>query len=528
MNFITNHTLALTPLSPIHIGSGEDIDPTSYVIENGILHQFDTSLADLSKPQIVDLNKIIDTDPIDIKKLQSFFFRNQSTFLPYTHTLLPVVKGVVDQYQGQINPRPTQRKLPGQNNQLAIEQHIVSGGLKKQAYIPGSSLKGMLVTAWVDAINHGRAVPCGTESKVVQDRLGGNFDKSPMRFFKPSDLMPTGDLIRRVWIATNHYKVQRQGQPKGVQTRKDCIEYGQYRALTGSLSLQQPTAARHAAEKLPATSLPSLVDLCHYVNRYHLPRFEQEIQLMLARGVVDKSWVDNVRRLLHGELQPLLQSGRACLVRLGRYCGAESKTLSNVAQIKIMQGHGRQPLFLPQTKTFWLACEQTSGTGGVPFGWALLEWDPIEPLPQLKKWCEQQSPVQLASRQQQLAEQRALAMEAKAEKQREQQQIEQARLAAAIAAQQHQAKLMSLSPQQQQLEHIKEEWARTPKQANTGNPLFNKVYQLLVEAVANPDVWTQPERADLAATFSIKNLEAKFTSLGKKKTDLKQLLSQLH
>lgn len=147
MNFITNHILALTPLSPIHIGSGEDIDPTSYVIENGILHQFDTSLADLSKPQIVDLNKIIDTDPIDIKKLQGFFFRYQSTFLPYTHTLLPVVKGVVDQYQGQINPRPTQRKLPGQNNQLAIEQHIVSGGLKKQAYIPSSSLKGMLVTA---------------------------------------------------------------------------------------------------------------------------------------------------------------------------------------------------------------------------------------------------------------------------------------------------------------------------------------------------------------------------------------------
>ena len=527
MNFITNHTLVLTPLSPIHIGSGQDIDPTSYIIENNILHQFDTSLAALSKPQVDELYKIIDQNQIDIKKLQGFFFRNRATFLPYTHTLLPVVNGVVDQYRAGINPYPNQRNPPVQNNQLAIEQHIVSGGLKQSAYIPASSLKGMLVTAWVDAINNGRVVPRGQEDKVVQHRLGGNFDKSPMRFFKPSDLMPTGELLRRVWIATNHYKVQRQGQPRGVQTRKDCIEYGQYRALTGTLSLHQPTAARHAAAQLPTTSLPSLEAFCRDVNRYHLPRFEQETQLMQARGVVNKSWLDNVRCLLQGELKALLDSGRACLVRLGRYGGAESKTLSKVAQIKIMQGKGRQSLYQPQTKTFWLACEQASGTVGIPFGWALLEWDPQGDLPQLKKWCEQQPHVQLTDLQQQLAQQRALAMAAHAEKQREQQQAEQARLAAATAAQQRQAKLMSLSPQQQQLEHIKEEWARTPKQANTGNPLFNKVYQLLVEAVANPDVWTQPERADLAATFSIKNLEAKFTSLGKKEKDLKQLLRQL-
>lgn len=86
MNFITNHTLALTPLSPIHIGSGEDIDPTSYVIENGILHQFDTSLADLSKPQIDDLNKIIDTDPIDIKKATKLFLSQSiHVFALYPH-----------------------------------------------------------------------------------------------------------------------------------------------------------------------------------------------------------------------------------------------------------------------------------------------------------------------------------------------------------------------------------------------------------------------------------------------------------
>jgi len=37
--------LVLTPLTPIHIGCGEDFEPTNYVIDGGILHHFEpTSL----------------------------------------------------------------------------------------------------------------------------------------------------------------------------------------------------------------------------------------------------------------------------------------------------------------------------------------------------------------------------------------------------------------------------------------------------------------------------------------------------
>ena len=39
--------LRLTPLSPIHIGAGEDFDPTGYVIDDGVLYHFDPAAVPL-------------------------------------------------------------------------------------------------------------------------------------------------------------------------------------------------------------------------------------------------------------------------------------------------------------------------------------------------------------------------------------------------------------------------------------------------------------------------------------------------
>ncbi|MDR1647237.1 MAG: hypothetical protein LBR88_04265, partial [Zoogloeaceae bacterium] len=47
MKFLSRHMVALTPLSPIHIGCGEDFEPTNYVIdaEQKLLYGFDPSQA---------------------------------------------------------------------------------------------------------------------------------------------------------------------------------------------------------------------------------------------------------------------------------------------------------------------------------------------------------------------------------------------------------------------------------------------------------------------------------------------------
>ena len=39
--FMQTHKVYLTPLSPIHIGCGEDFEPTNYVIDGSTLFNFD-------------------------------------------------------------------------------------------------------------------------------------------------------------------------------------------------------------------------------------------------------------------------------------------------------------------------------------------------------------------------------------------------------------------------------------------------------------------------------------------------------
>lgn len=38
LKFLSTHRIALTPLSPIHIGCGETFEPTNYVIDRERVH----------------------------------------------------------------------------------------------------------------------------------------------------------------------------------------------------------------------------------------------------------------------------------------------------------------------------------------------------------------------------------------------------------------------------------------------------------------------------------------------------------
>ena len=41
MSQLQHWQLAITPLSPVHLGTGQDYEPTGYVIDDGALFEFD-------------------------------------------------------------------------------------------------------------------------------------------------------------------------------------------------------------------------------------------------------------------------------------------------------------------------------------------------------------------------------------------------------------------------------------------------------------------------------------------------------
>lgn len=511
--FLTTHRLYLTPLSPIHIGCGEDFEPTNYVIEDGVLYGFDPSSAALSDAERSKLAGI--ANRASLLGLQKFFRDHIRLFKPHAQVLIPVSKGVASQYENGIG-RVANVETSGNQvfNRFTIERASYTGS-HAWPYLPGSSFKGCLRTAWVDKLNDRRPPdrdekrkPAALEHRLLQ----GDFATSPLRLLKVADFMPCCEPQREVLYAINRKKDRilkdgREIQPKGIAARKESVLHGQYRAFIAEVTL--PSLAPHSNQKTtPALALPSLEKLARHANTYHLARWQEELKVLQSRGFVDTNWSNAVQKLLAGELGKKLEGGRAMLVRLGRYGGAESKTLTDVADIKIMQGKGQPPKYMSQTKTVWLAAENEDAQKNMlPFGWAIVEIDPEGDLPQLRQWCEEQ-----AKGRPNMAQLRASFEAEKAEVARKVKEAADAAAAHAAQAAAEQAAaeeraraLQDMSEHQRAIETLRDEWQKmaaqpnfTKHRTNPGSGPFSKARQLANAALEAANGWSAEEKAALA------------------------------
>lgn len=542
-DFLHTTRITLTPLSPIHIGSGEDFEPTNYVIEDGVLYGFEPSQASLPdnlRKQLMDLG-----NRARLMDIQKFFRDNSKLFTPHAKSLIPVTTGIAREYKNKIGT-VVQREADGNTvfNKLTIERSF-HNPISDQALIPGSSFKGAIRTAILDKINGGKRVLDRDENKysnVLEKRLlQGDFATSPLRLLKIADLMPQGDLLREIKYAVNRKKravMDRQGReadPKGVTARKECILPGQYRALAADAVIHD--VGQHGDAKttpVPALRLQEWRELAKTCNRYYLPRLYGELDILDERRFCHPEWQKGMDQLLTA-LSSRLNEGDAFLIRLGRYGGAESKTLSGdgVAQIKIMQGQGKTPLYENRTKTVWLAANNDADRSDMqPFGWALVEINPQADLPQLKAWCEQQAKMHpdMASIRANHAAVLAAAQQAKQLLQQEKQFALEAEQARQQAEAEKQAALAAMSQADQQRIQICEAVSKAIKQKQPGSPIAKECFSVIEAALSNDasneTQWSNAERLALAKQLD-PLVKAKGMLVGKDEKTFKALFRQL-
>lgn len=532
--FLTTHRLYLTPLSPIHIGCGEDFEPTNYVIDDGLLYGFDPSRAALNEMQRKELVKASHADT-EIP-LQQFFRTHAATFKPHSQVVIPVCKGVQQQYNDRIG-KTANVETRGKRvaNRLHIERHVYTGALQ-QPFIPGTSFKGALRTAWVDDLNaeqRPRENTSKSTTALEARLLGGDFQTSPLRLLKVADLMPQREPEREVLFAVNRKKREVIGkdgqamQPKGIAARKDCVLHGQYRLFAADVTL--PMLLNHVgatdhkgkpvtpqAEQLTQKGGVDLRRLARQSNEYHRQRLDNELNTLDGRGLVHPTWKRSVELLLSSrtDLGQKIAAGDAFLVRIGRYGSADSKTLTGegVASIKIMGAKGSPPSFESTTKTVWLAAQtETDQKHLIPFGWAVVEIDPKGDSASLRDWCVQQNQGRpsMAELRTQLAAEREKAEQAKVEQAAQ----ASARALAAEAERQAEAEraaaLAQMTPQLQAVEKLRQactDWAdKLPPHGNFKKQEANRnkagLYQdadkLVKTALASSD-WNTAERTALA------------------------------
>ncbi|HXH02920.1 MAG TPA: RAMP superfamily CRISPR-associated protein [Candidatus Competibacteraceae bacterium] len=531
MKTFDSYDLLITPLSPVHIGTGESYEPTNYVIEDDTLHEFDTGevVELLSKADKDALLQAVDRRPNQdmIKAVQRFFYERRPALITHSRNSIPVLAGVAGLYHDRVG-QTAQREESGRQiiNRLEIDRTAFNP-ITRLPVLFGSSLKGAIRTALLDAANGGQSAP---EKKGLHEFQGRLFryreqrlllERDPMRLVQIGDAMWQGEPglpAAEVHLAVNRKKAPvvdergrlraSQAEQRGLYQILECVPALHYRAFAARLNIQRVDGMGNAGE-LPDSGLRfDIRRIARACNDFYRPILMTENQLLADRGFLRESWRRTIEALLTGEVGETLERGEAFLLRVGRHSGAESVTVNGVRNIKIMKARGQPPEYASSAKTVWLAAgERDQRKDMLPFGWLLVEILPADSQQPhesdtLKTACEMHlaSARAWAARQAEKASARAQAQAA--QEARRQQEEEQARLRAEQAARaaqaeaERQARLAAMSEEERAIEELRT-WLEADKAAGRNEPqgrLTNRLAELMRQAGA----WEPAVRSQLA------------------------------
>lgn len=471
--FLSTHRLLLTPLSPIHIGCGVDYEPTNSVIDTdrNFLYSFNLGLVGLLPQERRGLMTAVQNGVIE--EINRFYARNIDIFRPWSSNIVPVSGKAVQKYRSMLSPKPQVKGGQKKTAQFAFQRLVFTRSEAGELpMIPGSSLKGMISTALRNRINQQSFI----KSKGVGRLLGGDFDKSLMRFLKVGDMqLRTPQAATRLYYAARLPK-EDVASPK-FESGFEAVVPGFYRRFEGEVVL---------------TSVPngltinnvykSVTEILKDLHAYSKRVLDSESSFYHK---VAPAWWESIKDLL-AELEPHFEAGRLALVRLGKNTG---KTLH-------MPDDAPDALpgrFKTRASTAYITSDADEKFDAQPFGWAILEADPAGDVQALKEWCARHAceelPAALSKEWQYVAdlraERKALLDKTAAEEAdliRRRQEVEKEEEAAERVK-------SAMSPEHRATVEIREALEKFPGIVQPGTPLFNRVKLLLEEALS----WTNAE-----------------------------------
>lgn len=404
--FLEHHTAWITSLSPIHIGTGEDYEPTNSVFLDGVLVHFDPLALDLSPEDRETLISILDQmerydAPATLVKIRGFFRRIFLKSRANRRAEITVPCGVA-QFVRDAELRASSAVRKGKQggrrdssrdviNRIAVPRAI-RHSISSELYLPGSSLKGALRTAWLEWQLLQRRPRLGSGRsfrQVEEDLLEGTFGTDPFRLIKIGD--STGGADGGVVLVFDVARGSARRNDPAIMQMVETALPGRMRAWKAGISVLAPEDGRRQ-KGLPGQRI-GIKDLVAATNAFSIPRWQREMRELGNNVFLNKDWMKELNELLGGPLQQPLAEGRAALLRLGHFSGAEFVSLGRGARIEkgipagpVKRIKGRDP-----TPCIRMAARERKDIGALPFGWVLMELAPKgeEPpvLPELDAFC---------------------------------------------------------------------------------------------------------------------------------------------
>lgn len=375
--FVT-HQCLLSTLSPLHLGCGQDYQPTGYVMRDGYLHAFgEQQLAQGLGPQ--GMKRILDIiergDDSALRGVQNEIYQQADKLVPLASHSVWAAHGVSDLYQKRVGQVAQREERRSAHNKLEI-QRTFANPYDQRPVLTGSAVKGAIRTAWLDYLNNGQPLEHGERHKELQQRLlgSGRVEEDPFYLLKVSDASyahPDKLMSGEIWFAVGVKRKPVEGQrPTAVNTMLECI--GPWRSRCFNFDIRFLDGSLRRTSKSVPQNREQLIAAC---NRYYLPKLVRELKQLTGTEYLDQDWAQAVHALLAGELGNALENNRAMLLRLGKHSGAEDKTLNGVRSIMIKGKSGAQNTYRAETTEVCLASHAKDAQKGLlPFGWVLVEF----------------------------------------------------------------------------------------------------------------------------------------------------------
>lgn len=503
-------SLAISTLSPVHIGCDEVYEPSGFVIHDELLHVLDpadlaTALTDNERRKLATLAD--QREPIGA--LQRFFRDAAARFSELARQQVAVAPELAREYAVKAG-RPTQRDPNGEATYNSFQfARTAFRPFDGTPYLPGSSLKGSIRTAWLNYLNAEKPLSPAEKtdrrhaSQSLEQRLleyaAGKFQDDPFRQLALADAHPEEESTpppTRVLYAISKKKRQPRADDRLSPELKVFLE---------TIPEALPAAFLGEIRFAPGATIrwDALCDAC---NAFYRPQLEGELQHPVLSAPLDSDWVRLIYRLLGDELGELIKARQGFLLRVGRHSGAESVTLGGVRSIKIMRPDGQRPEYRPITTEKRYATLSRAGNGGLlPFGWLWVDAcddrhrhlsDAIR-----QKLAMRSRPLREAHQERLLrledkAAQRAAVAAATADRKAA---AEAAALAEAAAQQERDSALTRMSPNRRRVEEFIAEFAARAGQLRGRPENPNGVFHDKARALArDAAAWDQEERAAAA------------------------------
>jgi CRISPR-associated protein Csm5 len=352
--------LKLTTLSPIHIGTGQDYEPTNYVIDKANMKTPDGQLKEfkmLFEFDEIDFYKSLDTnDKKELERLASDssayarfkiykFIHTQRKRVQIAKSIafkkIVVTDDVYNKYQDDIGESVQNE---GRKGRVFDQFTIARAYTVPNSYryvVPGSSIKGSISTAYQEHLYNRGGKNYDNVKKLMLTPNNENLFKN----FSISDANTSSKTSGAIATIVN---VKRNIERTGISNRLEVIRFNT--KFNATVTVKEPL------------KFDEVVRSC---NEHYMPIFHSMFNNKTDSNTLKEINADFIQK--YKDWQP---QNNQFLLRIGHHSGGRATSIDGMREIKVKTQRGYESR--KEETTVWLY--RGNNNKSLPLGWALCEY----------------------------------------------------------------------------------------------------------------------------------------------------------